>query len=99
MTGISSRVTHILLLLVVSVGCAFIISPGLYGQHLPELRATDIGQPYRAASPSGFKATRDYDIVHSETTEQRRLEARAAVRPVFDYDPSTLNALRTAVDE
>jgi len=99
MTGASNRLTHWLMLLVVSLGAAFIISPGLYGQHVPDLRAEDVGQPFRAASPSGFKATRDYDIVHSDSTVNRREEARATVRPVFDYDPGVANGLRASVEE
>jgi putative nucleotidyltransferase with HDIG domain len=99
MTGASHQFTHLLLLLTVSVCATFVISPGLYGQHLPELQQTDVGQPFRAASPSGFKATREYEIVHSETTEERREEARVSVRPVFDFDPTVSVGIRKTMSE
>jgi cyclic-di-AMP phosphodiesterase PgpH len=99
MTGLSRRFTLLLLWLTVSVCSAFLITPGLYSQHIPDLKPSDLGQPFRSSSPYGFKATRDYEIVHAETTAQRRVEASAAVRPVFDYDPAILNGLRKAVGE
>jgi cyclic-di-AMP phosphodiesterase PgpH len=99
MTGLSARLTHLLLLLAVSLGAAFIISPGLYSQQVPSLGLEDVGKPFRASSPSGFKASRDFDIVHAETTEARRLEARTAVKPVFDFDPSIQTQVRKSLED
>ncbi|RYZ31994.1 MAG: phosphodiesterase, partial [Myxococcaceae bacterium] len=64
------RVVQGLLLLVVSVGAGFVISPGLYSQQIPALTQDNVGKPFRANSPAGFKAARDYDIVHQAMTEQ-----------------------------
>jgi hypothetical protein len=94
-----SRLPHVLLLLGISVAAGFVLSPGLSGQQIPELTPEDIGRPFRSASPYGFKATRDYEIVHRATTELRRQEARAAVRPVYDFNPQVLRELRKATRE
>lgn len=74
------------LLLGVSVGAAFLLTPGLSGQRIPELGDEDVGRPFRASSVAGFKATRDFEVPDEGRTRQRREEARARVRPVFDYD-------------
>lgn len=95
--GWVGRASHLLLLLAVSVLCAFLLSPGFYSQQIPELRDEDVGKPFRANSASGFKAGRDYEIVDQTTTEQRRAEAAAAVRPVFDYDPSVKSSVTKSV--
>lgn len=91
------RMAHVLLLTLVSVTAGFIISPGLYSQQIPALNEEHLGKPFRANSPAGFKAARDYDIVHSAMTEQRRQEARGAVRPVYDLNPAVPNEVRDAV--
>ncbi|XXF80536.1 HDIG domain-containing protein [Myxococcaceae bacterium GXIMD 01537] len=91
------RVAHLLLLAVVSVAAGFVISPGLYSQQIPALADEHLGKPFRANSPAGFKAARDYDIVHSAMTEQRRQEARNAVRPVYDLNPVVPEQVRAAV--
>ncbi len=87
------------LLLVLSAAAAFVISPSLYPQQLPELSSEDIGRPFRSALPAGFKAGRDYHIINHAVTEQRRLEARNAVRPVYDYNPAVAGDLRQAIHE
>lgn len=87
------------MLAVVSVVAAFLISPGLYSQQIPELGQRDVGKPFRSSSPSGFKAGRDYEVVDANLTEVRREEARQAVRPVFDYDPSVQVSASRAVSE
>jgi putative nucleotidyltransferase with HDIG domain len=97
--GWAGRVVHLLLLLAVSVSAAFLISPGLYSQQIPELGPDDVGKPFRSSSPSGFKAGRDYEVVHQAATEQRKDEARAAVRPVFDYDPSVQSGITKALQD
>jgi putative nucleotidyltransferase with HDIG domain len=75
-------------LALVSVASAFALSPGLYGQQVPALGPQEVGKPFAASSPAGFKAARDYLIVHGKLTERRREEARAAVRTVYDYRPA-----------
>src|SRR5260370_36107456 len=94
-------VAHLVLLVTISVASAFVISPSLYSQHIPELGPEDLGKPFqlRSSLGSSFKAGRDYEIVNRASTEQRRQAARAAVRPVYDYNPSVLGALRQSVHE
>src|ERR1700687_4081055 len=87
------------LLLVLSAAAAFVISPSLYPQQIPDLSSEDIGKPFRSALPAGFKAGRDYHIINHALTEQRRLEARNAVRPVYDYNPAVAGDLRQAIHE
>ena len=91
------RVWTSLLLLVVAVAAGFVISPGLYIQQIPALTEEHLGKPFRASSPAGFKAGRDYEIVHEAMTEQRRQEAQGAVRPVYDLSPGVVVEIRTVV--
>ncbi|WP_224249508.1 HD family phosphohydrolase [Hyalangium gracile] len=91
------RLTLLALLLAVSVAAGFVISPGLYSQQIPALTEEHLGKPFRANSPAGFKAGRDYEIVYSAMTEQRRQEARNAVRPVYDLNPDVVEQVRGAV--
>ncbi len=95
----TSALIHAALLVAVSAAAAFVISPSLHAQQIPDLGREDLGKPFRAASPSGFKAGRDYEIVNQPLTEQRRQEARNAVRPVYDYNPSVLGDLKQAVHD
>src|SRR5262249_38767019 len=92
-------VTHLILLIVISTASAFLISPSLYSQQLPELGPDDLGKPFRTSLASGFKAARDYEIVDRSLTEQRRQEARAAVRPVYDYNPSLVGELKLSIHD
>ncbi|MBE2251166.1 MAG: HDIG domain-containing protein [Myxococcus sp.] len=66
----------------------FFLSSGLSTQQVPELGVEDLGRPFRASSPAGFKASRDFEVSDEQRTNQRRLEARQRVLPVFDYDPT-----------
>ncbi|WP_257461178.1 HD family phosphohydrolase [Archangium lipolyticum] len=91
------RLTSVLLLLAVSVASGFVISPGLYSQQIPALTEEHLGKPFRASSPAGFKAGRDYEIIHQAMTEQRRQEARGAVRPVYDLSPGVVSEVRASV--
>jgi putative nucleotidyltransferase with HDIG domain len=91
------RLSLIALLLGVSVAAGFVISPGLYSQQIPALTEEHVGKPFRANSPAGFKAARDYEINHSAMTEQRRLEARNAVLPVYDLNPAVVDQIRRSV--
>ncbi len=92
-------VTHLILLIVISTASAFVISPSLYSQQLPELGPDDLGKPFRTTLASGFKAARDYEIVDRTATEQRRQEARASVRPVYDYNPALVGELKLALHD
>ncbi|MFT3709679.1 MAG: HDIG domain-containing protein [Archangium sp.] len=87
---IKSRVPRALalagVLIGVSVAAAFLVTPGLSGQRIPELTEEDLGKPFRASSVTGFKASRDFEVPDEGKTQQRRDDARARVRPVFDYD-------------
>ncbi|MBJ6765142.1 HDIG domain-containing protein [Myxococcaceae bacterium JPH2] len=91
------RAIQFVLLFAVAVGAGFVISPGLYSQQIPALTEEHVGKPFRASSPAGFKAARDYDIVHQAMTEKRRVEARGAVRPVYDLNPAVVGNVRTSV--
>ena len=70
----------------VSVAAAFLLTPGLSGQRVPELSDEMLGRPFAAKSISVFKASRDFEVPDEGLTQRRRDEARARVRPVFDYD-------------
>lgn len=90
---------YVILLLGVSVGAAFLASPGLYSQKIPQLGRDDLGKPFRASSPSGFKAGRDYEVLDEARTVARREEARSKVRPVFDYDASGQPTMIRSIQE
>lgn len=93
------RLTHLGMLLAISIAASFAISPGLYGQQTPPLRSEDLGKPFSSPSPAGFKANRDYQIQDQSLTEQRRQEARAAVRPVFDFNPTLVTDLKQSISD
>lgn len=76
---------------------AFLLSPGLSAQQIPDLTEDDIGRPFRAPSIAGFKASRDFEVPDEVRTLQRRDEARARVRPVFDYDTSVEAKVKRAL--
>jgi putative nucleotidyltransferase with HDIG domain len=90
---------YVILLLGVSVASAFLASPGLYSQKIPELRREDVGKPFRASSQSGFKAGRDYELLDEAKTLVRREEARSKVRPVFDYDTSVQPTITRTIQD
>jgi putative nucleotidyltransferase with HDIG domain len=95
-SGLSGRLTHIVLLVAVAVSASFFISPGLTQQQVPPLGQDDLGRPFRSTSPAGFKAGRDYEIVDRGATEQARQNARTAVRPVYDFNPAVSGEVRQA---
>lgn len=82
------------ILAVVAIASAFLLSPGLSVQQIPELSNEDLGRPFRASSVTGFKATRDFEVADDAHTQERREEARSRVRPVFDYDSSVESAVK-----
>ncbi|PZR11502.1 MAG: phosphodiesterase [Archangium gephyra] len=87
------------LLVGVSVIAALLLSPGLSGQRIPELTQEDVGRPFRASSLAGFKASRDFEVADDAQTQRRRDEARARVRPVFDYDSQVESKVKRGVRE
>jgi len=87
------------LLGVVSVLAGLLVAPGFAVQTLPQLRPEDVGRPFESASAAGFKATRDYDLPDAALTDRRRQEARAGVRPVFDFNPVVVPEVQSAVQE
>src|SRR5262249_14028010 len=87
------------LLAVVSVLAGLLVAPGFAVQTLPQLRPEDVGRPLESFSAAGFKAARDYDLPDAALTDRRRQEARAGVRPVFDFNPSVIPEERMAIRE
>ena len=83
----------------VSVLAGLLVAPGFAVQTLPQLRPEDVGRPFESASAAGFKATRDYDLPDAALTDRRRQEARAGVRPVFDFNPGVVPEVQSAVQE
>lgn len=97
--GLPRSLTLATVLIGVSVASAFLLSPGLTGQQIPELTRDDLGTPFRAPSVAGFKASRDFEVPDEAHTVERREEARARVRPVFDYDAQVESKVKRAVRE
>ncbi len=86
-------------LLAVSVAAAFLLSPGLSSQRIPELSDDDVGRPFRASSLGGFKASRDFEVSDDARTRELADEARGRVRPVFDYDPAVEPKVKRSLAE
>jgi cyclic-di-AMP phosphodiesterase PgpH len=95
----ANRIAYSVVLVGVAIGAALMASPGLSSQKIPELKKDDVGRVFRASGMSGFKASRDYQIADEEKTTSQREEARARVRPVFDYDPSVQPAVARGIEE
>lgn len=83
----------------ISVASAFLLTPGLSGQRIPELSEENLGRPFAAKSVAVFKASRDFEVPDEGRTQQRRDEARARVRPVFDYDTLVESKVKHGVRE
>ncbi len=83
----ADRLVQGLVLAVVALGTTFLGAPGVSSQKIPELKDDDVGKVFRAPSPAGLKASRDYDLLDEARTQAQKEDARAKVRPVFDYDP------------
>lgn len=83
----------------ISIAAAFLLTPGLSGQRIPVLAEEDVGRPFRASSLAGFKASRDFEVPDEAQTQRRREEARARVRPVFDYSPQIESKVRRGVSD
>ena len=83
----------------VSVLAGLLVAPGFAVQTLPQLRPEDVGRPFESPSAAGFKATRDYDLPDAALTDRRRQEARAGVRPVFDFNPAVVPEVQASVHD
>ena len=97
--GLQRAAPALSLLAVVSALSGLLVAPGFGVQTLPQLRPEDVGRPFESPSAAGFKATRDYDLPDAALTDRRRQEARAGVRPVFDFNPSVVPEAQAAVQE
>jgi len=95
----ANRIAYSAVLAAVALSAALMASPGLSSQKIPELKTDDVGKVFRATGMSGFKASRDYQIADEAKTSVQREEARARVRPVFDYDPSVQPTIARGVEE
>src|SRR4051812_33848594 len=95
----ANRIVYSVILVGVAVGAALMASPGLSSQKIPELKSDDVGRVFRTNGMSGFKASRDYQILDEAKTGVQREEARGRVRPVFDYDPSVQPQVARGVEE
>ena len=93
----ANRIAYSVVLVAVGIGSALMASPGLSSQKIPELKADDVGKVF--PTRKGFKASRDYQIADEARTTAQREEARAHVRPVFDYDPSVQPVVARGVEE
>ncbi len=81
----------------ISVVAAFLLTPGLSGQRIPELAPEQVGTPFHASSVAVLKASRDFEVHDEAQTQRRRDEARARVRPVFDYSPQVAARVKSGV--
>ncbi|HTS80659.1 MAG TPA: HDIG domain-containing protein [Myxococcaceae bacterium] len=98
-SGLRQALPALTLLAVVSVLSGLLVAPGFAVQTLPQLRPEDVGRPFESTSAAGYKATRDYDIPDAALTDRRRQDARASVRPVFDFNPAVVPEVQGAVQE
>ena len=51
----ANRIAYSVVLVGVAFGAALLASPGLYSQKIPELKADDVGKPFRAAGARGVQ--------------------------------------------
>lgn len=80
----SDWIAGLVLLALVSIGAAYLVTPGMFGQKVPVDDDAVVGDLARFT----VKADRDYDIPDEVTTASQRDDAAAQVRPVYDYDLS-----------
>ncbi len=80
-----SKAAAILILAGVGAGAGLLLTPGLVGQRIP-YDDKSLGQ----IATVTVKASRDYDIPDEETTNRKREDAMAQVRPVYDLDGTAL---------
>jgi hypothetical protein len=87
------------LLAVTSILAGILVAPGFECRRCPSSGRRTWAVRWRGFSAAGFKAARDYDLPDAVLTERRRQEARAGVRPVFDFNPAVVPEERAAVRE
>ncbi len=80
-------VTSAVLVAIVSAICGYVLTPSIYTQRIPYG-----DESLNQISTVAIKAQRDYDIPDEETTARKRDETRAAVKPIYRYDPSVLRS-------
>src|SRR5579859_7391438 len=70
------------LLAVLAVSAAFLLTPSRFTPLIPDDSA--LGTLFTGT----LKANRDYDVLDSDTTAEKREEAARSVWPVYDFDGS-----------
>ncbi len=98
-SNVSRQASLVAIGVVVSALSAVILSPGFSKQQTPELKASDIGKPFRASSLSGYKSPRDLEVLDAPKTQSARDDARSRVKMVFDLDASVKKDIVTNVHE
>src|SRR5438552_3581442 len=81
------------LLIAVSVSAAFLLTPSRFTPSIPNDDA--LGKPFSGT----LKANRDYDVLDTETSAEKRDEAARSVWPVYDYDGSAAEVLERHITE
>ncbi|HEX9576890.1 MAG TPA: HDIG domain-containing protein, partial [Myxococcales bacterium] len=81
------------LLVAVSVSAAFLLTPSRFTPSIPNDDA--LGKPFSGT----LKANRDYDVLDTETTAEKREEAARSVWPVYDFDGSGAEVLERRISE
>ncbi len=81
----------LLLLVGVSAGTAWLLTPGSRVQLMPSHEALG------TAAVGTIRAARDYEILDEEATRRLREEAAAAERPVYDHDGGALDEMGARV--
>ena len=81
------------LLVAVSVSSAFLLTPSRFTPSIPNDDA--LGKPFSGT----LKANRDYDVLDTETTAEKREEAARSVWPVYDFDGSGAEVLERRISE
>jgi putative nucleotidyltransferase with HDIG domain len=79
------------LLALVSISAAFLLTPSRFTPPIPGDEA--LGTVFSGT----LKANRDYDVLDTETTAEKREEAARSVRPVYDFDGSAADVLQRRV--
>jgi len=80
-----------LLAVVVSAATSVLMPLGFSFQPLPNWSQEDVGKPFRGAAP--LKATKDLKVEDAARTQAERERVRANELMVFDFSPSTQEAV------
>src|SRR5436305_5532551 len=79
------------LLAAVAVSAAFLLTPSRFTPTIPGDDA--LGTLFAGT----LKANRDYDVVDTETTAEKREDAARSVWPVYDFDASAVAVLQRRI--